>query len=789
MLRYHFFLTVVLICSIAYGQEKESLYIRQLKEKLGKSAGTHRADLMVEICKAYFEQGFFGAGDRRSDSIIAYSKQGLQFSEGIGYNKGRDEAKVFLAFGGQSKSLRSQEAYRLYHEVLKHKSAGPFYLALANSFLGAIYAESRNQPDSGRLHLRLAIEGFRKAGYISYEAFNEFGLGVQLFQANQFTESIDHLTKSLQYFRLADEKGKSNEWTKMMYIRSLHVLIQVYTKGGDIATAKQMILETEKFYRKEGIAASLEPFWIAAYTAENNRDSALYFIRMQERNIGNLPGGALETGKALAQIGMYNDALPYLTCAVDSFRTRSAKPGYPNAQRAMMEALIASSQVYYELGNSEQARKLAEEALTLIPRYRSAYSMLRQAEILASLYAAAGPLDSAVYFHKRYRQLKDSMINEEFMARLSGAKLKAQEDLSAAQIDLLRREKEIKEQQLLQEALIGKQKDNEILLLAAENSLTAEKLKTADLEKSNKEADLAIAQQENLIKEERLKDAMLLRKIFIAGSVLVILFGLALFRALTLRKKNETLQRKQAENQLGLKQMESSRKEAEYSQQVLQLEMQALRARMNPHFIFNCLSSINWLILGNQNEAASKYLHQFSRLMRMVLENSGRSFVTVEEELNMLTLYLKMEQLRFENSFEYQIDVQNDLDIRAIMVPPLLLQPFCENAIWHGLMHKETRGMLVLKIQGRDDEVIYTIEDNGIGRANAAQIQGAPDSNHRSMGTSITGERISLLNKVGGSCTIQIEDLVDLQGEPKGTRVVIKLGQVPASANEKHFES
>ena len=155
----------------------------------------------------------------------------------------------------------------------------------------------------------------------------------------------------------------------------------------------------------------------------------------------------------------------------------------------------------------------------------------------------------------------------------------------------------------------------------------------------------------------------------------------------------------------------------------------------------------------------------------------------------MLILYLKMEQLRFENSFEYQIDVQDDLDIRAIMVPPLLLQPFCENAIWHGLMHKGTKGMLVLKIQGSDDEVIYAIEDNGIGRALAAQIQRTPESNHRSLGTSITAERISLLNKVGGSCDIQIEDLVDPQGEPKGTRVNIKLAHVPASANEKHFES
>src|SRR5512138_2642109 len=100
MLRYSLLLAAVLICSIMYGQEKNGLHIRHLKEKLAKSTGTPKADLIVEICKAYFENGFFWADDPRSDSILSYSKQGLEFSESIGYNKGRDEAKVFLAFAG-----------------------------------------------------------------------------------------------------------------------------------------------------------------------------------------------------------------------------------------------------------------------------------------------------------------------------------------------------------------------------------------------------------------------------------------------------------------------------------------------------------------------------------------------------------------------------------------------------------------------------------------------------------------------------------------------------------------
>ena len=132
----------------------------------------------------------------------------------------------------------------------------------------------------------------------------------------------------------------------------------------------------------------------------------------------------------------------------------------------------------------------------------------------------------------------------------------------------------------------------------------------------------------------------------------------------------------------------------ESQKQLSELEMQALRAQMNPHFIFNCLSSINRFILKNETEEASDYLTKFSRLIRMVLNNSKKAFISLGRRTGKLRLYLDMERLRFKNSFDYSITYKNSVDVENIFIPPLLLQPFAENAIWHGLMHKQENGFL-----------------------------------------------------------------------------------------------
>ena len=210
-------------------------------------------------------------------------------------------------------------------------------------------------------------------------------------------------------------------------------------------------------------------------------------------------------------------------------------------------------------------------------------------------------------------------------------------------------------------------------------------------------------------------------------------------------------------------------------QKASDLEMQALRAQMNPHFIFNCLSSINRFILKNESEAASDYLTKFSKLIRMVLNNSKNSSISLDEELEMLRHYLDLEKLRFQNSFDYKINILDHLDTSYMLVPPLLLQPIAENAIWHGLMHKEGAGVLDINFDIQNSYLNCYITDNGVGRQKAETYKSKSVEKQKSLGTQITAERIALNNKDDNPGDFTIEDLVDAEGFAAGTRVTLRI--------------
>jgi sensor histidine kinase YesM len=203
--------------------------------------------------------------------------------------------------------------------------------------------------------------------------------------------------------------------------------------------------------------------------------------------------------------------------------------------------------------------------------------------------------------------------------------------------------------------------------------------------------------------------------------------------------------------------------------------MQALRAQMNPHFIFNSLSSINWFIMENDKDTASDYLTRFSRLMRMVL-NAQKPTIPLDDELKMLQLYLDMERLRLDNSFDYSITFTNAIDAGNVSIPPMLLQPFCENAIWHGFKNKEGQGHLNINIRTEDHLLECTITDDGIGRKQAALFKKKSSKNDGSMGLGITRERLALFSEENNAeADFEMDDLVDEIGQGAGTRVVLKI--------------
>lgn len=216
---------------------------------------------------------------------------------------------------------------------------------------------------------------------------------------------------------------------------------------------------------------------------------------------------------------------------------------------------------------------------------------------------------------------------------------------------------------------------------------------------------------------------------------------------------------------------------AEFEKQIAESEMSALRAQMNPHFIFNVLNSINRYILMSDGETASRYLTQFARLIRLVLENSKTAKVPLEADMEALKLYINMEKLRFLDKFDYKLNIDEDIDQQFTQIPPLLIQPYVENAIWHGLMQKEDGGMLIISLKLENETLLsVTIEDNGIGRTNSALLKSKTALNHKSFGLQMTKDRISIVNRLYGIQTaVKIEDLYDADEEPSGTRVTLTI--------------
>ena len=202
-------------------------------------------------------------------------------------------------------------------------------------------------------------------------------------------------------------------------------------------------------------------------------------------------------------------------------------------------------------------------------------------------------------------------------------------------------------------------------------------------------------------------------------------------------------------------------------------ERKALRLQMNPHFVFNALDAISGFIFKNEPKEAVRYLTSFAKLMRLTLESSRESVVPLFNELQLLKNYIELEELRFNHSFTHTLHVPEEIDTYETNIPPMLLQPFVENAILHGLRNREgDGGILLIDFKREDNRLLVTIEDNGVGRQKTAELNAKRGKT--SLATSITAERIDLLSKsLGQPVTLTILDLTDESGQPNGTRVTI----------------
>jgi two-component system, LytTR family, sensor kinase len=253
----------------------------------------------------------------------------------------------------------------------------------------------------------------------------------------------------------------------------------------------------------------------------------------------------------------------------------------------------------------------------------------------------------------------------------------------------------------------------------------------------------------------RLKNNRLLNYGFAGFIFLAALIGLLLFRGSKLKNK---------------------RRISEMNRKISEITQANLRQQMNPHFIFNTLNSIQYYMYQHDKLATNNYLTKFSSLMRKVLDNSQHTSVPLSDELSALNLYLELESIRFKDKFEYKITLDEEIDPFMHKIPTMLIQPYVENSISHGLIPKEGKGFVNIDLKLTDDFILCTIEDNGIGRVAAKERNLKREGNHNSLGTQITKSRLDLVNELYGTSLNTIyTDLKDENGESTGTRVEIHI--------------
>jgi len=437
----------------------------------------------------------------------------------------------------------------------------------------------------------------------------------------------------------------------------------------------------------------------------------------------NITFGLLDTShltrKDLVKIGEYYFSQKQYIKALPNFLRGLHGHQQVNDRNQVMRASLNIAKTYLAIRNNDSAFKYGNTTLSIATQ-TSAKQFIRDAcEILSSVYDRWHKPDSAYFYYRRYITMKDSVLNNQVKGKLAAYTFEQK-------MALLNKEKQIQKAQLQKESLW--------------------------------------------------------RKFLISGIIVLMLFSIIIIRVITLKRKNEAHKRELAENELQIQKLESERKEDALKQQATELEMQALRAQMNPHFIFNSLNSINRFILKKQSSEATEYLTKFSRLIRMILKSSANPTISLAEDLEALQLYLELESLRCEQKFSFKIKCDPDVDVDFIQVPPMLLQPFVENAIWHGLMNlpdrkagKEDRGHLSINILQENSTLICTITDDGIGRKRASELKDK-SGKHKSMGMKITESRIAMMQKMNGTGkSIEIKDLMYADGSSAGTEVILKI--------------
>jgi tetratricopeptide (TPR) repeat protein len=735
----HFIIVFIITFLVNDSFSQDFHVIDSLKNELSiaKSA-KEKVAIMIEIGKAH-------KGAQRKEGL-KYFVNALKLSKKNNYKLGI--GKSYLELGEYYDRTREivvskkylDTAYLFLKDLKDYKALEDLY-----NDIGEYYLEEYKY-DSAQMHFEQALYYKDSVNPELSDPYTLVNLGTLYFYKSNYEKALEYYTKGLK-----DAEQTNN-------IRGLSVCLSdignILAIKGDLVGALDNYIKASGYFKqvndKMGLADCLNNIGLVNYFLERFEKSILYFQESKEIYVSidykvNIITTLTNIGKAYIKLEQYQKAEENLVKAltlskeikdkysiISSYAylgevyyykgdNESAKKSYLNALgfiKEYDEKLIELDcyegmvKIEIEFGNLSEAEKYALKALRLAKELDYKINIRDSYQNLSKVYEEMGNYTKALKHFKLFKINNDSIFNEENRKQINELETKFQTEKKQQQINL-------------QESILAKQ--------------------NAELEQSK-----------------------LLRKSLVGGIAALLLMVLVISYAYVIKRNSNIKINKQK------KKIEEQREVLREANIVLQ--QQALSAQMNPHFMFNSLNSVQSYILKNDRVKSSEYLARFSRLMRKVLDNSQESFVTLNEEFEALNLYVEMELIRFKDSFNYNLSISEDIDLNKYEIPPLILQPFVENAIHHGLRNKIGDKYLKIEVFKKTNSICIVIEDNGIGRIEAQKLKQKKLNAYKSHGTKITAKRIDLFKEFhNDKIEHTIVDLKSDEGEPLGTRVELEL--------------
>lgn len=571
-------------------------------------------------------------------------------------------------------------------------------------------------------YLKQEADAYNLLGEFNYRlneynlSYKNYGKAIAIYNKQNFSNIFEIYYNIGKSAEMLNDYGNANSY----YGRYLKLAKK---KGNKDAEVKAH-LAIGDVYLKENELKGAKHHYTEALTIEKKRNNKKGIV------IANLKLGEFEKARNNAEQ------------AIQYYRSSQNTAIEIEDDKAVNEAFGNISSIYESQNKVDEGIEINQEALNYNKQRNNQNEVAQNNINLANFYIQQDNNDLAIQSLQNTIEIADKTGDIE-------KKSKAFQVLSEAYTNSGledEAEKKYKEYLILEDSLykmrarqLAAQNKKGELLENAQN-----KLSLLEKDKELSEKTIELLRQEKLIQEQFISEQKVITYSLIAGIIILIITAYLVYRSN--KEKNKA-------NQL--------------------LVLKSLRAQMNPHFIFNALNSVNSFISKSDERAANRYLADFSRLMRDVMENSQEDFISLAKEIDILAMYLKLEHHRFKDKFDYTFKVDEGINAEEFFIPPMLIQPYIENAVWHGLRYKKEKGFLKVSINQLNKTIIVKIEDDGIGRKKSQELKTENQKIQKSTGLKNIDSRLKIISDIyKAKLDVNIEDNI-----PSGTIVTVKIHQ------------